>query len=112
MADLEKRFFVATSVVEPNEFGEFVVEKRLDSAPKAPPTGAAARTTTLYEELESHRGSAEAAMNERFKNKPPRGLDEEDAMYVAERCISLLFEVARGFDCHSTRADWWIKNMK
>ena len=105
MADLEKKFFVATSVVEPNEFGEFVVEKRLDSAPKAPATGAAARSTTLYDELESHRGSAEAAMNERFKNKPPRGLDEEDAMYVARLFFGGTFEVSPWFDRQQTAAD-------
>ena len=70
MADLQSKFFVATTVLLETTSG--FEESRLETAPAPPSTDAPARTQSLFEELQTQRGAADAALSERFKHKPPR----------------------------------------
>jgi hypothetical protein len=82
MSELSKKFFVATTVLEQTDSG--FVESRLDNVPD-PVAVPAARTSTLYDELKAQREMADAAHLERFKHKPPRGLDEDDELFLMTR---------------------------
>lgn len=65
MDDLEKRFFVATSVLEQKGLG--FEERRLETAPEVQEKPVA-RTASLYEEIQAQRAAATAEFNERFRH--------------------------------------------
>ena len=76
---IESQGGVGLSYVAPS-----VEETRLENVPQ-PSASAAPRTQSLFAELASQRDIAEAARNDGYKNKPPRGIDEEDEMFFNAR---------------------------
>jgi hypothetical protein len=80
MADLSK-FFVSTTVLVQNDLD--FSETRVHSAPAAPVESAVPQKGgSLYDQLSGMREAAEEEFNDRYRNKPPRGLDEEDVMFI------------------------------
>ena len=83
MTDLQSKFFVATTVLLETTSG--FEESRLETAPAPPSTDALPRTQSLFDDLQTQRGAADAALSERFKHKPPRTIDEDDALFMNQR---------------------------